>query len=207
MATGASARRSGDHSDRCAQGVMTQTRRHCVHRLAAGHYATSCVAVNKMDLVGLRRRRSSSAIDADYRAIRGPARALPTCNVIPVVGAATATTSSTASTRMPWYDGPTLMALSGDGRRRCRTQRARAVAVSGAVREPAERGLSRLLRHGRLRHAFASAMRSSCARRGKTQPRRRASSPATASRSEAFAGAVGHAHAGPTRSTSAAATC
>ena len=63
--------------------------------------------VNKMDLVGYADERFG-AVSRDYRAYLGGLGVAPSF-VIPI-SPATATTSSTARQRMPWYQAPTVVA-------------------------------------------------------------------------------------------------
>ena len=166
------------------KGVLTQTRRHShISRLLGIRHVV--VAVNKMDLVGFDADRFDGDLSRISR-LGGRARDCRACNASPS-SARDGDNIFAASTRMPWYDGPTLMAHleTVDVDRR---HYAPAVALSGAVGEPAERGVSRLQR-----------ARSPAAR---VQPRRRdqraairaasamspASSPATASSEQAIAG-------------------
>ena len=117
-----------------------------------------------------------------------------------------ATTSSSPATNTPWYDGPTLMELPRDGRGRRGRACSRAVPHAGAVGQPARTSTSAAspARSPAARCAPGDRVARRC-RRGATsdgrahrhlrrRPRRGRRRP------------VGHAHARPTRSTSAAAT-
>jgi bifunctional enzyme CysN/CysC len=105
MATGAS------HADLAVvlidarKGVITQTRRHS-HILALLGVRHVMLAINKMDLVDFDADRFSE-ISTEYRAI---AKGLGISQVecIPVV-APDGDNIFAASSRMPWYDGPTIM--------------------------------------------------------------------------------------------------
>jgi bifunctional enzyme CysN/CysC len=105
MATGAS------HADLAVvlidarKGVITQTRRHS-HILGLLGIRHVVLAVNKMDLVGFDADRFT-AITTEYRAI---AARLGISNVqcIPVA-ARDGDNIFAASSRMPWYAGPTIM--------------------------------------------------------------------------------------------------
>ena len=128
------------------KGVLTQTRRHSylVAMLGIRHVV---LAVNKMDLVGYD-QAVFDAIVADYRAFAAglgltgiaaiPISALRGDNVIEPAPA------------MPWYAGPTLLELPGDGRGR-RGCRGRAVPPAGAVGQPARPRLPRVLGDHRRR--------------------------------------------------------
>ena len=116
-----------------------------------------------MDLVGIRRR----ALHRDRgRSIAPSPRNLAS----PTSSAsrswrATATTSSRRSPRMPWYAGPTVMEhletvdVSGD-------IESRPFRLAGAMGEPAERGVSRLLRAHRQRHGAAGRRADACSPQG-----------------------------------------
>ena len=108
------------------------------------------------------------------------------------------------SPNMPWYEGSTLMHHLENVHIASRPQPDR-LPLPGAVRQPAEPRLPRLLRHGRLgphpqgRDGDGAPLAEDQPREVDRHLRRRAGRSVRA--------AVGHAHARPTRSTSAAATC
>jgi bifunctional enzyme CysN/CysC len=87
------------------KGVITQTRRHS-HILGLLGVRHVVLAVNKMDLVDFEADRFT-AISTEYQTI---ARQLgiPHVQCIPVV-ARDGDTIFAAGSRMPWYDGPTIM--------------------------------------------------------------------------------------------------
>jgi bifunctional enzyme CysN/CysC len=88
------------------KGVLTQTRRHSyiVHLLGIRHVI---LAVNKMDLVDFS-QASYEQITKNYRAFAAEI-GIPNVICIPV-SARAGDNVSRRSARMPWYDGPTLMA-------------------------------------------------------------------------------------------------
>jgi bifunctional enzyme CysN/CysC len=106
MATGASAADLAVVLIDARKGVITQTRRHSqiLALLGVRHVV---VAVNKMDLVGFDADRFA-AMTAEYRTM-ADRLGIAEVQCIPVV-ARDGDNIFTASTRMPWYDGPTVMA-------------------------------------------------------------------------------------------------
>jgi bifunctional enzyme CysN/CysC len=120
MATGASAADLAVVLIDARKGVITQTRRHS-HILSLLGVCHVVVAVNKMDLVGFDADRFA-AIAAEYCAMAAQL-GIAEVQCIPVV-ARDGDNIFAASTRMPWYDGPTVMAhletvdVSGDIARR-----------------------------------------------------------------------------------------
>ncbi|QOZ42289.1 adenylyl-sulfate kinase [Bradyrhizobium sp. CCBAU 53340] len=86
------------------KGVITQTRRHChiLSRLGVCHVV---LAVNKMDLIGFDDDRFA-AITAEYLTLAGQL-GISQVQCIPVV-APDGDNIAVASTRMPWYTGPTV---------------------------------------------------------------------------------------------------
>jgi bifunctional enzyme CysN/CysC len=106
MATGASAADLAVVLIDARKGVITQTRRHS-HILALLGVRHVVVAVNKMDLVGFDADRFA-AIVAEYRTM-ADSLGIAEVECIPVVSR-DGDNIFTASTRMPWYSGPTLMA-------------------------------------------------------------------------------------------------
>jgi len=105
MATGASSADLAVVLIDARKGVITQTRHHS-HILGLLGVRHVVLAVNKMDLVGFDAYRFA-AIAAEYRTI---AAQLGISNVqcIPVA-ARDGDNIFAASSRMPWYDGPTIM--------------------------------------------------------------------------------------------------
>jgi bifunctional enzyme CysN/CysC len=106
MATGASAADLAVVLIDARKGVITQTRRHS-HILALLGVRHVVLAVNKMDLVGFDADRFA-AIVAEYRTM-ADGLGIAEVQCIPVVSR-DRDNIFTASTRMPWYGGPTLMA-------------------------------------------------------------------------------------------------
>ena len=106
MATGASAADLAVVLIDARKGVITQTRRHS-HILALLGIRHVVLAVNKMDLVGYDADRFT-AITAEYQAMAGRL-GIAQVQCIPVV-ARDGDNIFAASSRMPWYDGPTVMA-------------------------------------------------------------------------------------------------
>jgi len=106
MATGASAADLAVVLIDARKGVITQTRRHS-HILALLGVRHVVLAINKMDLVGFDADRFA-AIAAEYRAM-AEGLGIAEVQCIPVVSR-DGDNIFTASTRMPWYVGPTVMA-------------------------------------------------------------------------------------------------
>ncbi|MEH2576194.1 bifunctional enzyme CysN/CysC [Bradyrhizobium sp. AZCC 1577] len=106
MATGASAADLAVVLIDARKGVITQTRRHS-HILTLLGVRHVVLAVNKMDLVGFDADRFA-AIAADYQTL-ATRLGIPQVQCIPVV-ARDGDNIFAASTRMPWHDGPTVMA-------------------------------------------------------------------------------------------------
>ena len=160
-------------------GVVEQTKRHAfiASLLGIPHLV---VAVNKMDLVDydeerLRRdRRATSAASPRGLDVRDVA-------FIPISRAATATTSSTAPSAMPWYAGPPLL----DHLETCTIAADRNLddaALPGAVRDPPSRRAPDYRGYaGQVAGGVAArpATRSSCCRRADARASRR-STPSTA---------------------------
>jgi len=107
MATGASTADLAVILIDARKGVLTQTRRHSyiVSLLGIRHVV---LAVNKMDLIGYEQARFEE-IAADYRAFAAEI-GLKDIHCVPV-SALTGENVFSADGAMPWYDGPTLMAL------------------------------------------------------------------------------------------------
>jgi len=106
MATGASGADLAVVLIDARKGVISQTRRHSyILGLLGVHHVT--LAVNKMDLVGFDADRFT-AIAVEYRTIAAQL-GIHHVRCIPVV-ARDGDNIFAASTRMPWYTGPTIMA-------------------------------------------------------------------------------------------------
>ncbi|MDA9430449.1 adenylyl-sulfate kinase [Bradyrhizobium sp. CCBAU 51627] len=88
------------------KGVVTQTRRHS-HILSLLGIRHVVLAVNKMDLIGFNGGRFA-AITAEYLTLAGQL-GISQVQCIPVV-APDGDNIAAASTRMPWYAGPTVTA-------------------------------------------------------------------------------------------------
>ncbi len=157
MATGASNSDAAVILIDARKGVLTQTRRHSyicsllgIRHVGArgqqdrpGRLLRRALPPHRRRLPRASRRRSASARSRPFR-----------CRP------ATATTSRRARERMRWYDGPTLLehleSLDVD-----RGLEDAAVPLPGAVGEPAEPRLPRLLGHRRLRRRSQPAIASS----------------------------------------------
>jgi hypothetical protein len=149
------------------KGVLTQTRRHSY--LVAARHPHVVVAVNKMDLVGLRPRHLRSASTRVPR-VRRPARPRTTGHGDPAVGAEGRQHGDAPAPHTPWYHGPTLMptletvestrAPAARGRCGCR--------CSGSIAP--QPGLPRLLPADRRRRAAPGERRSACSPRAR-EPR------------------------------------
>ena len=150
MATGASSADLAVVLIDARKGVITQTRRHSaiLGLLGVRHVV---LAVNKMDLAGYDAERFT-AIAVEYRMIAAQL-GIHQVQCIPVVGARRRQyfhrQRADALVRRADHHG-----ISRDGGRR-RRHREPAVAVSGAMGEPAGRGISRLLRAHRQRDGAA----------------------------------------------------
>ena len=134
------------------KGVVEQTRRHA--------YITTILAHPARHLRGEQdgsRRLLAGALRRDRRASSRRSRAArhARLHVDPDLGAAAATTSSTRTEAMPWYDGPAAARAPRDDRDRARPQPRRA-PLPGAVGDPADVGraprLPRLRGQRRGRH-------------------------------------------------------
>jgi sulfate adenylyltransferase large subunit len=105
MATGASLAEMAVMLVDARQGVLEQTRRHTLIVALLG-VREIALAVNKMDLVGYA-QPAFAAIEAEYRAFAAPlglrVTAIPLC-------ARDGENVTARSSRMPWHDGPTLLA-------------------------------------------------------------------------------------------------
>ena len=150
MATGASSADLAVVLIDARKGVITQTRRHS-HILGLLGVRHVVLAVNKMDLVGFDADRFE-AIAVEYRTIAAQL-GIHDVQCIPVAARdgdnIFAAEHADALVRRPDHHG-----ASRDGGRD-RRYREPAVPVSGAVGEPAERGVSRLLRAHRQRNGAA----------------------------------------------------
>lgn len=107
MATGASTADLAVILVDARKGVLTQTRRHSyiVNLLGIRH---AILAINKMDMVDYDQARFAE-IEAEYRAFAAEL-GLTDIHAIPL-SALNGDNVFTPSTAMPWYDGPTLMAV------------------------------------------------------------------------------------------------
>ncbi|MBC7575957.1 MAG: adenylyl-sulfate kinase [Tardiphaga sp.] len=119
MATGASTAELAIVLIDARKGVITQTRRHS-HIISLFGVRHVVLAVNKMDLVGFDEERFSE-IATDYRLIAAQL-GITDVQCIPVA-ARDGDNVFAASTRMPWYRGPTIM------------QHLETVDVSGEIRQ------------------------------------------------------------------------
>jgi bifunctional enzyme CysN/CysC len=105
MATGASTAELAVILVDARKGVLTQTRRHTriVTMMGITHVV---LAINKMDLVSYQ-QSAFDAITAEYRAFAASC-GLPHVQPMPI-SALEGDNVVESSTRMPWYDGPTLL--------------------------------------------------------------------------------------------------
>ena len=149
-----------------ATACMTQTRRHSfiVSLLGIRHVV---VAINKMDLVGYSRGGLRADQGRLHRLRRAARPARPALH--PDVGAEGRQRRRRRATQMPWYDGPPLLHHLETVHIASRPQPDR-LALPGAVRQPPEPRLPRLLPARSRRASSARATRSWRCRRGKTQP-------------------------------------
>lgn len=107
MATGASTADVAVVLMDARKGLLTQTRRHTYICALLG-VRQVIVAINKMDLVGLN-QDVYEKLAADYRAMAA-ALGIEQVQCLPVV-ATDGDNVGSRSERMPWYQGPTLLAL------------------------------------------------------------------------------------------------
>ena len=192
MVTGASTADAAILLVDARKGLLTQTRRHSylVSLIGIRHVA---LAVNKMDLVGL----LAGALPRDRGGSTepSPGRSEPATSRAFRCRRSRATTSSTPSSHMPWYRGPTLIGwLETVEVDDARLQHA-AVSPAGPVGQPPEPGFSRLRGHDRERHDPARRPGSRCSLRD-AKAAWRASSPRGGDLEQAVDRAVDHAHAG-----------
>ena len=170
-------RRPRHHPDRRPQGRADPDPAPQLPRVAARHPARR--AGDQQDgprrLLARRCSTRSRRTTATFAARIG----LADIAVHPAVGARRATTSSSRSDNTPWYHGPTLMELPGDGAGRRRPADA-AVPHAGAVGQPPEPRLPRLCRADRQRRRSSPGDRIRVLPSGATSHGRRASSPPTA---------------------------
>jgi bifunctional enzyme CysN/CysC len=162
MATGASTADVAVVMADARKGVLPQTARHT--RIAAMFGVRQIVlAVNKMDLVGWS-PEAFQAISLAYGTV-ADATGIENVTAIPV-SALTGDNLTRRSDKTPWYDGPTLLGhletveVGEPGRQG-------GVPDAGTVREPAEPGLSRVLRKGGGRDSVARRPRARRAFRGR----------------------------------------
>ena len=130
------------------KGVLDQTRRHAAIASLLG-IRDVVLAVNKMDLVGFD-QAVFERIVADFHAVLGHLHALAV-TAIPVC-ARDGDNVTTPSTRMPWYQGTSLLAALESAEPGHDGARA-AVPHAGAAGQPPGPDVPRLCRHHRRRHA------------------------------------------------------
>src|SRR3954452_10781716 len=106
MATGASTADVAVLLIDARKGILPQTRRHAVIASLLG-VKQVVLAINKTDLVGFA-QSVFTQIDADFELLR-PKFGFQSVTVIPIV-ARDGDNVTTASSRMPWYSGPCLLA-------------------------------------------------------------------------------------------------
>ena len=105
MATGASQADLAIILIDARRGVLAQTRRHAYIAATLG-IRHAVLAINKMDLVGFADDRYQAIVDA-FRDVAAP---LGFVSIVPVpLCARDGDNVVQRSTRMPWYDGPTLL--------------------------------------------------------------------------------------------------
>ena len=130
------------------KGLSTQTRRHAAVLSLVGMRAL-VLAVNKMDLVDYDRERFA-AIAAEFRAFAERLE-IPEVSAIPL-SALNGDNVTVKSTRMPWYDGPALLA-------HLETVEVTADPAEGGLRLPVQwvnratrdfRGYAGLIAHGKV---------------------------------------------------------
>ncbi len=133
------------------KGVLDQTRRHAAIASLLG-IRDVVLAVNKMDLVGFD-QAVFERIVGDFHAVLGHLHALAV-TAIPVC-ARDGDNVTTSGTRMPWYQGTTLLAAleSADPGHDGPMRR----SAAGAVGHPAGSDVPRLCRHRRRRQRCARA--------------------------------------------------
>ena len=142
------------------KGVLTQTRRHSYLVSLLG-IRNVVLAVNKMDLVDYS-QAVFDQIEADYRAFAErdrPARR----HLHPGLGAARATTSSTAASACPGTR-PDADGLPRDGRGRRRACSSAPFRHAGAMGQPARSRFPRLRRHDRRHDSTRATASSRCPR-------------------------------------------
>ena len=181
------------------KGVLTQTRRHCflVSLLGIRHVV---LAINKLDLVDYS-HEVFDQIEADYRAFAAEI-GLDDIQCIPM-SALRGDNITEPSENTPWYDGPTLIGhletIEIDDE-----QHRGPFRMPGAVGEPPQPRLPRLLRRDRGRLGAARRRRPGRARPAVSPPSS-ASSPRTATSTRPWPASRSPSPS-PTRSTSPAAT-
>ena len=159
------------------KGVLTQTRRHSylVSLLGIRHVV---LAVNKMDLVGYDQARFDEIV-ADYRAFAAKI-GIEAFTAIPMSALQGRQHHRAQLANTPWYSGPTLMSMLETVPVGGRPAERQAVPHAGAVGEPPEPRLPRLLRPDRVRRQSGRATGSRALPSGRESRRSRASSPSTA---------------------------
>ena len=182
------------------KGVLTQTRRHTLPRVAARHPPRGAGHQQARPRRLLARRSSTRS-----RPTTGPSppRSASTTSSASRCPRSAATTSPSRRENTPWYDGPTLIGhletVEIDDE-----QHARPVPHAGAVGEPPQPRLPRLLRRDRRRLGAARRRRPGRAVRAVSPPSS-ASSPWTATSPRPWPASRSPSPS-PTRSTSPAAT-
>ena len=146
------------------KGVLTQTRRHSYLAHLIG-IRNIVLAVNKMDLVDYD-QAIFDAIVADYRAFADQI-GIDDFTADPDLRRSRATTSPTPSANTPWYHGPDADRASRDRRDRRRRRPGQAVPHAGAMGQPPESRLPRLLRPDRRAARSSPATRCGCCRRAR----------------------------------------
>ena len=143
------------------KGVLTQTRRHSfiVSLLGIKHVA---LAVNKMDLVGYD-QAVFDRIAADYREFAA-SLGLTDVTAIPI-SALRGDNVVEPGANMPWYDGPPLIDVPGDGGGRP-GRRQRPVPPARSAGHPPRPRLPRLRRHHHRRNGAPGRRGAGAAVRG-----------------------------------------
>ena len=168
------------------KGVLTQTRRHSLPGQPDRHPPRR--AGGEQDGPGrLRRRRSSTRIVADYRAFAAEI-GLTDITRHPDLGPERRQHHLAPATATPWYDGPTLMQHLETRRDRRGPAAGGPLPHAGAVGQPAQPRLPRLLRPDRRRRWSRPGDRGPGPALGPRKHASRASSPRTATSTQAVAG-------------------
>ena len=147
MATGASTANVAIILIDARLGVLTQSRRHAYIASLLG-IPHLLVCVNKMDLVGFS-REVFDGITQEFRQFAAQL-AFKDVSFVPI-SALRGDNVVDESTQAPWYEGPTVLDVPGDGADRRRPQ-PRRLPLPGAVRDAAAPELPRLRRRNRVGH-------------------------------------------------------